>query len=462
MSVYSKIIHVLDQKNSSLKKELASEEAQIGFLYLEDAACSEEETDRFLKLKAELQQLLETLAEVNSLETKKASLSADIQNVKAELAGLVSKESSLMLTLGIALYGQPGAASVPSFSKAYEEASSYADKITSMKTQSEQMTESLELQNVFSRVVTKVKINSLSLSINSQQKKLDSILIAGAKAVVDAQDLTDELKCPAYETCVAFKNDWNKARISLEALQDELQNVEVTLGDYGRKPLLQEKADAKNAEVEEFAFQTGHAFDKKYITRDGDVLAEFPPRYAEGLSRVLAIRTDLASVNRRLDILQYSEQIDAARHAHESMKKEVASNEEKISRLNAENEELARRMDENVSVSEELSAHRAAVEKEEGISAEELLAAGEAAPESVVMTLKRETEHIMKKAGKAAVKAAGTVKKAASKKTASKKEVPEEKADEQHIGADEDAEEAEFMDALNAAKASASAGKEEA
>lgn len=459
MSVYSKTIHILNQKNEVLKRELASEETKIGFLYLDDAACSEEEQMCHNKLKTELQQLMATVSEINSLENKRKELLHDIQNVKAELAELVTKESGLMLTLGIALYGQSSAASVPSFQKFYEEASGYAEKITSLKTQSEQMTESLELQNVFNRVVTKVKISSLSISINSQQKKLDATLIAGAKAVVEAQDLGEDLRCPAYDTCIAFKNDWNKARIRLEALQDELQNVDVTLADYGRKSLVQEKADAKNAEIEAFAFQTGHAFDKKYITRDGDTLADFPEKYADGLSVVLNLRAKLASVNRRLDILQYSEQIDAANHAREAMEKEVASNEEKIKKLQSRNIELAHRLDENSAAADDLCAHREAVEKEEGITLENLLSIEET---EIVKPVEKAADFV-KQAGMTLKKVAAAAEKGTSqtaeamKKTAGRKKAAVAKAEDADFVAVEDDsdEEAEFLQALNAAKASA-------
>ncbi|MBQ0165550.1 MAG: hypothetical protein KBT02_00395 [Treponema sp.] len=450
MSAYSKTIHILDQKNTSLKKELASEETQIGFIYLDDTVCTEEDKKHYEELKADFQHLMANLAEIKSLETKKKELSADIQNVKAELAGLVTKESGLMLTLGIALYGQSGAASVPSFSKAYEEASSYADKVTSLKTQCEQMTESLELQNVFSRVVSKMKINSLSMSINSQQKKLDSALVAGAKAVVDSQDLPDELKCPAYETCVAFKNDWNKKRIELEALQDEFQNVEVTLADFGKKTLVQEKADAKNAEIETFALQAGHLFDKKYITRDGEMLTEFPAKYAEPLAKVLSLRTELASVNRRIDILQYSEQIDAAEDTEDSLKKEVAANEERIRKLEAENDSLKQRIRENAAAAEDLRTHRGAVEKEEGVSAADLLDDYDIDPDAV-----RPAERVVESVKKTAKKAAGAVKKATSKKTGKSRTKDGE-------AIEPDDEEAEFLSALNAAKASAAADGKEA
>lgn len=453
MSAYSKTIHILEQKNSSLKKELAEEETRIGFLYLDDDIVSEEEKEQYTRLKTEFQQLMDTLAEIKSLETKKKDLSSDIDREKAELAGLVAKESGLMLTLGIALYGQSGASSQPSFKSSYEEATRYADKIASLKTQIEQMTESLELQNVFNRIVTKVKINSLSVSINSQQKKLDATLIAGAKAVVDAQDLDESLKCPAYETCVAFKNDWNRERIQLEALQDELQNVDVALADFGRKSLVQDKAEAKNAEIETFAFQTGHAFDKKYITRDGEVLVSFPAKYEEGLNRVLEIRTGLASVNRRLDILKYSEEIDSADNARESMKKEVAANEDRVQQLLAQNDDLTRRIEENAAAADELRAHRKAVETEEGVSIDDLLAFGEEAVSKPV----EKAKEIVKQAGEGLKKA--VAKKASSKKAAPKNAgKPRANAGEAGAGVDEfsfDEDEAEFIDALNAAKASA-------
>lgn len=452
MPAYTKTIHSLEQKNNSLKKELEAEETKIGFLYLDDDACPQEEKARYSELKAEFQRLMGTIAEITALETKKKDLSADIDKVKAGLAGLVAKESGLMLTLGIALYGQSGASSVPSFSSFYEEASRYADKIAALKTQSEQMTEALELQNVFNRLVSKVKINSLSVSINGQQKKLDAALVAGAKAVVEAQDLDESLKCPAYETCIAFRNDWNKERIQLEALQDEFQNVEITLSDLGRKSLVQDKADAKNAEMEAFAFQTGHAFDKKYVTRDAEVLADFPSKYEAGLKNVLALRADLASVNRRLDILRYSEQIDAADRACDSMKKEVASNEERIQKLQEQNAELSRRIDETAAAAESLRAHREAVEKEEGLTLDALLVSGEAAP---AVTVKK----VAAGAEKAAVKAAGAVKKAAKK--ASVKKAGVKKATDAAETAGSLDEEAEFLDALNAARASAAAGEKE-
>lgn len=461
MSAYSKTIHILEQKNGSLKKELAEEETRIGFLYLDDDSASDEERKQYEGLKAEFQQLMGTLAEIKSLETKKKELSSDIDKVKSELAGLVAKESGLMLTLGIALYGQNGSQSVPSFSSSYEEATRYAEKIASLKTQAEQMTESLELQNVFSRVVTKVKINSLSVSINAQQKKLDAALVTGAKAVVEAQDLDESLKCPAYETCVAFKNDWNRERIQLEALQDELQNVEVTLTDFGKKSLVQDKADAKNAEIETFAFQAGHAFDKKYITRDGDVLVTFPAKYEEGLNHVLSIRAELASVNRRLDILKYSEQIDTADHLRESMQKEVLANEERVQKLQSQNADLSRRIEENSVAADELRSHRAAVEKEEGVSIDDLLAMTETDIVKADSKITDKAAHLARQAGEKASELAkqagdGLKKAAASAEKAAKKAARSVK---KAAAAVPDDEEAEFLSALNAARASAAASE---
>lgn len=461
MSVYSKTIHILEQKNESLKKALAAEETRIGFLCLDDKSCSEEDSARYDALKADFQQLMMTLSEIKSLEAKKKDLTDDIQNVKTDLASFVTKESGLLLTLGIALYGQSGAADVPSFAKYYEEASAYAEKITSLKTQSEQMTESLELQNVFSRVVTKVKINTLSISINTQQKKLDAALVAGAKALVEAQDLDESLKCPAYETCIAFKNDWNKVRIRLEALQDELQNVDVTLTDYGRKALIQEKANGKNSEIEAFAQQIGHAFDKKYVTRDGEMLTEFPPKYKDGLSNVLELRESLASVNRRIDILKYSEQIEAAVRSGEAMKKEMAANEEKIGKLQSRNAELDQLLEKNDAAEEELTSHRSAVEKEEGVTIDDLLAMTETEVAKSGVKIAEKASELAKQAGDGLKKAAsGAVKKATGKKTATKKPAPA-KADASGSDSISDDEEAEFLGALNAARASAASEKQE-
>ena len=127
---------------------------------------------------------------------------------------------------------------------------------------------------------------------------------------------------------------------------------------------LKQQIEELSGKLNSVANQLGHVFDKQYVTRDAEVLVEFPKGFEEELNKVLDLKKQLKIVNRNCEIVQLSGQIEAAEKNVETINEEISENKAKIAELSERNENLSKRLAEAEDAKKTLVEKRTVLEEE--------------------------------------------------------------------------------------------------
>ena len=120
----------------------------------------------------------------------------------------------------------------------------------------------------------------------------------------------------------------------------------------------------RDIELKEIASQIGHTYAKQYVTRDAEILVDFPEENKAALEKVLKIKSDLKIVHRNCEILQLSGKIEAAEKDIEHISAEIKENKTKIEEIKEKNKNLAKNLTEVEETMASLKEKRAALEEE--------------------------------------------------------------------------------------------------
>ena len=222
----------------------------------------------------------------------------------------------------------------------------------------------MEKQGFFSKLMTQTKVAGLNMSLSSHTKKKEEALKKGAKVCLENGVITPETGGESYIECANIKTAIETSTKRISLLSDEISKSKEKLNSMEKENKLKQQIEELSGKLNSVANQLGHVFDKQYVTRDAEVLVEFPKGFEEELNKVLDLKKQLKIVNRKCEIVQLSGQIEAAEKNVETINEEISENKAKIAELSERNENLSKRLAEAEDAKKTLVEKRTVLEEE--------------------------------------------------------------------------------------------------
>ena len=427
MTSYLRILRSFERKNEDLKNELAAAETELGYQLLKsNFEPANTFRQSYVIMKDELNMLSDKCAEIDKLESQRSLFKKKLYDEKKKLPELEEKIKKTYLQLGTFLYENYSQKYASCFGSFYQEIHTLkqdVDSLSSRKNNSYSETE--ESSGFFAKLMNRVKSMPASMGLSAARKKLDELYEKAGESAFEKLSFSDGMKdfsetdeiAVFISACKEVSVEKTSVEKRIASYTEDYTQAEQNLREKEKKSQLLQDIKQKQFELDNLALNAGHPFAKQYVTRDAEILAEFPPAFTGVLGKILFLRKELSSLARRTDLVRISEQLEAAEATVAEIKKEISSNEQDIQRLQSRNAELSRRIEDAAAACNALMQHRALLELEEGISVSRMLAnpedifATNFEPKSAVS----ETEDVQQKK-EAPEKASGAAKKRTAKK----------------------------------------------
>ena len=366
MNNYTSELSELNKQNQELKNALYDVEVRIGHNLVKNSNSTIEADlkSKYLSIQNDLETATKDLETLKELEKAINEAEAEIASERKNISELEKKLDSKFLDLGNTLYEHYDSSLASNFGVQYAEISEEIKTIEDINIQKEILKQEMEKQGFFTKLMTQTKIAGLNMSVSSHTKKKEDALKKGAKICFENGVITAENGGDIYLECSNYKTLIENSTSRIAFLSDDLAKSKEKLSSMDKEKKIQQRIDDLTTDLNDTANQLGHIFDKQYVTRDAEILAEFPEGFESDLKEVLELKKQLKIVHRNCEIVQLSGQIEAAEKSMESISDEMAENEAKIKELTERNENLSSRLSEAETAKLALIEKRATLEEE--------------------------------------------------------------------------------------------------
>lgn len=363
---YTNELSELNKQNQELKSELYDIEVLIGHKIIKDSntTIEPELKSEYFSIQSDLEAKNKDLEISKELEKSINDAEDEIATEKKSIAESEKKLDSMLLDLGITLYGNYTSDLTSTFGIHYAEINQEIKNIEDINIQKEILKQEMEKQGFFSKLMTQTKVAGLNMSLSSHTKKKEEALKKGAKVCLENGVITPETGGESYIECANIKTAIETSTKRISLLTDEISKSKEKLNSMEKENKLKQQIEELSGKLNSVANQLGHVFDKQYVTRDAEVLVEFPKGFEEELNKVLDLKKQLKIVNRKCEIVQLSGQIEAAEKNVETINEEISENKAKIAELSERNENLSKRLAEAEDAKKTLVEKRTVLEEE--------------------------------------------------------------------------------------------------
>ena len=343
---YTNELLELNKQNQELKSELYGIEVLIGHKIIKDSNTTIEPDlkSEYFSIQSDLEAKNKDLEVLKELEKSIEDAESEISTEKKSIAESEKNLDSKLLDLGISLYDNYTSDLTSTFGVHYGEINQEIKNIEDINIQKEILKQEMEKQGFFSKLMTQTKVAGLNMSLSSHTKKKEDALRKGAKVCLENGVITQETGGNSYIECANIKTSIETSSNRINLLTDEITKSKEKLNSMEKENKLKQQIEELSGKLNTVANQLGHAFDKQYVTRDAEILVDFPQGFEEDLNKVLDLKKQLKIVNRNCEIVQLSGQIEAAEKTVETIDGEISENKAKIAELTERNENLSKRL----------------------------------------------------------------------------------------------------------------------
>ena len=343
---YTNELLELNKQNQELKSELYGIEVLIGHKIIKDSNTTIEPDlkSEYFSIQSDLEAKNKDLEVLKELEKSIEDAESEISTEKKSIAESEKNLDSKLLDLGISLYDNYTSDLTSTFGVHYGEINQEIKNIEDINIQKEILKQEMEKQGFFSKLMTQTKVAGLNMSLSSHTKKKEDALRKGAKVCLENGVITQETGGNSYIECANIKTSIETSSNRINLLTDEITKSKEKLNSMEKENKLKQQIEELSGKLNTVANQLGHAFDKQYVTRDAEILVDFPQGFEEDLNKVLDLKKQLKIVNRNCEIVQLSGQIEAAEKTVETINGEISENKAKIAELTERNENLSKRL----------------------------------------------------------------------------------------------------------------------
>lgn len=366
MNTYTKTLSELNKQNQDLKLELYDLEKQIGHKLVteENNGTEAELKTEYLSVSTLLNEKKSNLETLKTLENKIDESESEISQEKKNIQESEKNLDSLLLDLGTSIFENYNSDLASVFGVQYNEINQIISNIEDLQVQKETLKAEMEKQGFFSKLMTQTKIAGINMSISSQTKKKEDMLKKGAKICLDNEVVTQENGGEYFSECSNLKVAIESSNNRIKFLTEEISNAKSRISELEKESKLNQVIQETSNRLDGIANQIGHAFGKQYVTRDAEILLDFPKNFEEELKEVLRLKKELKIVNRNCEIVQLLGQIKSVEENIKSLNDDVEANKKKIDELKEKNKNLAKKISEAETAKTQLQEKKAALEEE--------------------------------------------------------------------------------------------------
>lgn len=382
MNTQGKTVSALESKKKSLVSHIDQLEIAVGRQVLQAAAPMVEQqlSVDYAAAAGTKQQLLRNISEIEDLVNRLKGLETKARNLQAALASKEDFISTKLLDFGKLLYKNK-----ETLPEDYKTHLAEAERLESLedgyKQKVEEIEASLETASFFQKLPMQFKLSSLRNSAAIQQRKKEQALLSAARTITESGESTlsgiinEELE-KSFEGCLAEYNELATIKGQLIENADEAEVTKQSLilldaADLsGKKRIAQINAEISQVEInqDELCRTAGRSYVSRYCTKDGEKILECEGIGAEEIASIAKERTELVSINRRIDIMQLNTALSDADKKIASLEKNAEEIRDQIANLEENASIIAEQIAAAHAAREVIIGKRTQLETEEGAS----------------------------------------------------------------------------------------------
>ena len=368
----NKVIAELERTKAELLSNIYNSEELLGHAVLSksEEGVIQDEIDSYEEFNTDVENLLNSKEKILQLDSELKAKKEEIETQK-ELLSTTQKQLPLLYKqLGTALFENYTPVYADAFGQAYTNACIEELKITEAQTKEDNLREEAEKKNFFTKILSHAKVGVTKTQISTLQQKKDTIITQGAKVagssglletLLQKEQLDAEVKA-AFLEFSAVNNEVTDLSTELEKLTTENAGIKKALDAEGVTFTVSKKVSSIDSQIEqkkveqnEFSAKVGQEYATKYVSADGDKLVDFPKAVEDVLTILKTQKESVVVLNRSIEIEKTKIQIEKVQNEIASCNKTKDSNNEKIERLQTENTDLAKKIEEKQAQEKDLT-----------------------------------------------------------------------------------------------------------
>ena len=384
MNTQGKTVSALESKKKSLLSHIDQLEISVGRQVLQASAPMVEQqlSVDYAAAAGTKQQLLRNIAEIEDLVNKQKELETKARNLQTSLSSKEELINAKLLELGRILYKNRNDSLPEDFKIHFAEAERLESLEDGYNQKVKEIETSLETASFLQKLAMQFKLSSLRNSAMVQQRKKEQVFISGARIVVETgenalsgSNVSSELQS-AFEACLeeykeldGIKNQLLENADDAEVTKQSLVQLEASEFS-GKKRIAQINSEISQIELnqDELCRTAGRSYVSRYCTKDGEKILECEGIGAEEIASIEKERTELVSINRRIDIMQLNTALSDADKKIASLEKSAEEIRDQIANLEENASVIAEQIAAAHAAREVIIGKRTQLETEEGAS----------------------------------------------------------------------------------------------
>jgi len=388
MNTQGKTVSALESKKKSIISHIDQLEISVGRQVLQASAPMVEQqlSVDFAAAAGTKQQLLRNIAEIEDLVNQHKDLETKARNLQSSLAAKEELVNVKLLEFGKILFKNKDDSLPEEFKTHFAEAERLESLENGYKQKADEIETTIETASFFQKISMQFKLTSLKNSAALQQRKKEQEFIAGARSIAESGenalagcDICSETQ-KAFDNCLEVYGEIDNIKKQLVENADEAEVTKqslIQLNAYelsGKKRIAQINAEISQVELnqDELCRTAGHSYISRYCTKDGEQILECEGIGADEITSIAKERTELVSINRRIDIMQLNNALTDADKKISSLEKTAEEIRTQISNLEKEASVIAEQISAAHAAREVIIGKRTQLETEEGSSVKKL------------------------------------------------------------------------------------------
>ncbi|MCQ2580155.1 MAG: hypothetical protein MJ159_05625 [Treponemataceae bacterium] len=398
MNIQEKTVSALESKKKSLLSHIDQLEISVGRQVLQASAPMVEQqlSVDYAAAAGTKQQLLRNIAEIEELVKQNKNLETQARNLQVTLSAKEAQSNETLAAFGDLLYKNKNTAMPEIYKTHFEEAEHLEALENDYKQKAKEIEDSIENASFFQKLALQIKLSSAKNSALLQQNKIKQVFISAARIIVDAGEdalkghaVTPELQ-KAFDSCINLNAEIEALKDKILEVAGETEVANQTLEQLGASEMSGKKRIAQiNAEIaqveinqDDLCRTAGRSYISRYCTKDGEIILDCEGIGTQEIESIAKERTELLSINRRIDIMQLNTALNDADKKISSLEHEAEEIRDKIANLEENASIVAEQIAAAHAAREVIIGKRTQLETEEGASVKLLKSTGEDQPAS--------------------------------------------------------------------------------
>ncbi len=350
-------INELQQNKNECMSSLESIEISVGhhICVKKDKSLEKKVLKTYDNFNQEIEAFHKMQETILSLDSERNELKESIEAKKAIRVDLQKDIQLMYEQIGQALYENYNPSIADVFGKEYTELSVIEHKKEDALLQEESLSETSSSAGFFSRIISHVKTGAIKTHVSTIENKRKSLLVQGAKSTIEtgrlsellgSKKLSDDIEVlyNAFENNQKALHDTELAIDSLsineKAIKTSLEKMGVSFTVQRRISIIDKQIEEKHSEQDSFCATVGHDYVARYVSPDGDAIADFPKDLEGFLQSIQEHRYTIASLSRKIEIEHKRNEIEAILVDNDALQVKIEDNTKKIEALRLENENM--------------------------------------------------------------------------------------------------------------------------